>query len=301
MKKLLAILLLMVFVCPSAFAGEPFRVSGEYTGEIRIVGHLYVDDSTEAIPIIFTQEAKDVVISHESGVSLSLKNVFPGDVIFVFSYIPDTMPNLSVSYSFPGEEIVYKRLISQSGRDSSYIIMGDWYTEYAWYTAKRMISLLEEDLYRKYYGFSEELFDYFDRVSAALPREMPNNNYFVSFAPALNAIDSYLELEGIEIRPENMEYLKRRLPSSFIASAVSSEGAIAAAALSVMRASEYVILPDIPFEPGYIVFDNGGDYAIVVSVIAAGEGIAGFEACAVSREALTSISNLDMYLADALN
>ena len=54
-----------------------------------------------------------------------------------------------------------------------------------------------------------------------------------------------------------------------------------------------MILPDIPFEPGFIVFDAGEANTIIVSMSLAGEGVVSFHASIVNREALALLSDMD--------
>ena len=295
MKKFLPLLLIALMTFAPAWAEEAFEVSGNVG---RMIGMLTVDDESQGVPIHFTQEVKNAQIRHDSGAAISLETAKPGDTVLVFCHIPDGMPSITVSYTLPGDEdgTVYVRKISKSSADGSYIIMNDWYTENAWLTAERMLSLLDDGYVYSMIG-ANEVYGYIEEVREILPDEMPEKHYFISVAFLKDMITpELLSEEGFELRPENYEYLLRGLPETLKASFVSRMGMIPTAASSVMRADEYKILPDIPFEPGFIVFDSGEAQVIVVSVSLAGEGIVGFHASAFSREIVTSLEHLDSYI-----
>ncbi len=293
MKKLLAMLLLMAAALSAAAAEAPFILGDPYSGETRNVGWIYVDDSEKAIPILFTEEAENVVVSHASGMSYSLKNVKPGDLIFVFSEIPEGMPNLTVSYSLPEDEkeVVYTRMISRIGVDGSYIIMNDWYTEMAWTTAERLCSIASDDAFLSAYSAPGDVRGIIDDI--VLPESMPENHYFVSTARLNEAVETYLLEEEILMKEENLKYYLRGLPQIIKNMIVAREGALSVAASAILQAGECMILPDIPFEPGFIVFDAGEANTIIVSMSLAGEDIVSFNASVVSREALSLLTDME--------
>ncbi|MBR3928031.1 MAG: hypothetical protein IKJ65_03390 [Clostridia bacterium] len=296
MKKLIALLLLLVFAVTSAVAEEPFDFGESYHGDTQIIGMLYTYESSgEGIPIAFTKEAKNVVISHASGISLSLETVKAGDVVVVYSDIPEGLPNLSVSYSLPEDEegIVHIRMISKSGIDGSYIIMNDWYTEMAWKVAKRLCSIASDEGLLSMYSSSYEILEFNKNIGQLLPESMPENHYFVSTAWFDEVFATYLEREGVQMKPENLQYYLRSLPAMIKSSVVSQEGALSLAASAVLQASECMVLPDIPFEPGFIVFDTGDGRVIVVSISLAGEGIVSFNASTVGRAALEMLTDME--------
>lgn len=293
MKKFLSMLLLMAAAFSVAVAEEPFTLDGSFSGETRNVGWIYSDDSDECIPILFTEEAENVVISHACGMSYSLKKVKPGDLIFVFSEIPEGMPNLTVSYSLPEDEkeVVYTRMISRSGVDGSYIIMNDWYTEMAWTAAERLCSIASDDAFLSAYSASGDVRGMIDDI--VLPESMPENHYFVSTARLNEAVETYLLEEEILMKEENLNYYLRGFPQVIRNMIVAREGALSLAASSILQAGECMILPDIPFEPGFIVFDAGEANTIIVSMSLAGEGVVSFNASVVSREALALLTDME--------
>lgn len=298
MKKIFSLILACMLFALPALGEIAFTVPNAVPDDIKKVGILIVDEEADGIHVVFTRDVKNVVIYHECGASLSLNSAQAGDCVVVYSYIPDTIPNLSVSYSLPEDEneIVYTRMISQSGMDSSYIIMEDWYTTYAWFTAKRMLSLMNDEVYLSSMSLDEQILDYILNVCAALPDEMPENYYFLSTAFLEPIIEQLLKEEGIQMERDNFAYLMRQVPQTLKSMFKSREGVIAVASSSIMQADESLVIPDIPFEPGFVVFDDGGEYVIVVSVVLAGDGIARFQAGVVSRDALTSLIHLDSFL-----
>jgi len=293
MKKLLAMLLLAAFALSSAFAEEPFIVDTSYSGETVIRGWMYPESTDEGVPITFTEEAKNVVIRHSSGMMFSLESVLPGDLIFVGCTIPESLPNLSVSYTLPGDEdaIVHTRMISKSGVDGSYIIMNDWYTEMAWTVAERLCSIASDDAFLSAYSAPGDVRGIIDDI--VLPESMPDNHYFVSTARLNEAVETYLLEEEILMKEENLNYYLRGLPQVIKNMIVAREGALSLAASTILQASECMILPDIPFEPGFIVFDAGEANTIIVSMSLAGEGIVSFNASVVSREALSLLTDME--------
>lgn len=294
MKKLIALLLLLVFAGSSAVAEEPFDFGESYHGDTQIIGMLYTYESSgEGIPIAFTKEAKNVVISHASGISLSLETVKAGDVVVVYSDIPETMPNLSVSYSLPEDEneVVYTRMISRSGVDGSYIIMNDWYTLMAWTVAERLLSIASDDAFLSAYSTPGDVRGIIDDI--VLPESMPENHYFVSTARLNEVFETYLLEEEIQMKEENLKYYLRGLPQVIKNMIVAREGALSLAASAILQAGECMILPDIPFEPGFIVFDSGEGRVIVVSVSLAGEGVVSFHASTVTRDTLETLTNME--------
>lgn len=293
MKKLFAMLVLLILALSSAIAEEPFTVDGSFSGETRCVGWIYADESEEGIPILFTEEAENVVVSHACGMSYSLKNVKPGDLILVFSEIPEGMPNLTVSYSLAEDEkdVVYTRMISRSGIDGSYIIMNDWYTEMAWTVAERLCSIVSDDAFLYAYSASSDVLGVIDDI--VLPESMPENNYFISTARLNEAVEAYLLEEEILMKEENLRYFLRGLPQVIKTSIISREGVLFLAASSILQASECMILPDIPFEPGFVVFDAGEANTIIVSMSLAGEGVVSFNASVINREALSLLTDME--------
>ncbi len=293
MKKFLSMFLLMVFAFSVAVAEEPFIFGDPFSGETRCVGWIYAEATENTIPILFTEEAENVVISHACGMSYSLKNVKTGDVIFVFSEIPEGMPNLSVSYTLPEDEneVVYNRMISRSGVDGSYIAMNDWYTEMAWTVAERLCSIASDDAFLSAYSAPGDVRGIIDDI--VFPESMPENHYFVSTARLNEVFETYLLEEEILMKEENLKYYMRSLPALIKNMIVATEGALSLAASSILQAGECMILPDIPFEPGFIVFDAGEENTIVVSMSLAGEGIVSFNASVVSREALNMLTDME--------
>ncbi len=295
MKKLVALLLLFLFAVSSAVSEEPFILDGSFSGETRNVGWIYADDSEKGIPILFIRDAENVVISHACGMTYALKNVKSGDLIFVFSEIPEGMPNLSVSYSLPEDEneVVYTRMISRSGVDGSYIIMNDWYTLMAWTVAERLCSIASDNAFLSAYSTPGDVRGIIDEI--VLPESMPENHYFVSTARLNEVLETYL-LEENQMKEENLKYYLRGLPQIIKNMIVAREGALTLAASSILQAGECMILPDIPFEPGFIVFDAGEENTIIVSMSLAGEGIVSFNASVISREALNMLTDMDLLM-----
>ncbi len=294
MKRLIACLLAsMLFVSMSAISEQPFTVSDSFSGEIRAVGWLFADEEALGIPILFTGNAQNVVISHAGDMSYSLKNVQAGDLVWVFAEIPEGAPNLSVSYSLPEDEneTVYTRMISRSGADGSFIIMNDWYTEMAWTVAERLLSVASDEAFLSAYSISGDIRGIIDGY--VLPETMPENHYFVSTACLNEVFEKYLLEEEILMKEENLNYYLRGLPQVIRNMIVAREGALSLAASTILQASECMILPDIPFEPGFIVFDAGEANTIIVSMSLAGEGVVSFNASIVNREALALLSDLD--------
>lgn len=289
-------LVLLILALSSAIAEDPFTLGGSFSGATRNVGWIYADDSDESIPILFTEEAENVVIRHACGMSYSLKKVKPGDLIFVFSEIPEGMPNLTVSYSLAEDdkEIVYTRMISRSGIDGSFIIMNDWYTEMAWTVAERLCSIASDDALLNAYSTSSDIRGIIDGY--VLPETMPENHYFVSTASLDEAIEKHLREEEILMKEENLKYYLRGLPQVIKNMIVAREGALSLAASTILQASECMILPDIPFEPGFIVFDADEANTIIVSMSLAGEGVVSFNASVVNREALALLTDMEMLM-----
>lgn len=296
MKKLLAIFLAALLACASANAQEPIAVSGENSDTHKTVGILLVEDGADGFYIQFHEPCINVVVSHTSGVSLSRKAVSAGEAILVYSYIPDTLPNLSVSYSLPGDETgaVYTHMISQSGKDSSYILVTDWYTENAWLAAMRLSGIMADDALLRTYTQDEEILGIIEKIRSSSPSEMPRYSYFISLTGLEKVVASMADAG--EMHEENRKYLMRSMPSVILNGYIAAEGMLAAAVNGILKAEECMILPDIPFEPGFIVFDDGLDYAFVVSVTLAGEGIVRFQANAVSRNTLSRLSEMEAYL-----
>ncbi|MBQ1256295.1 MAG: hypothetical protein IIX93_03335, partial [Clostridia bacterium] len=240
--------------------------------------------------------AKNVVINYAGDMSYTFKNVQAGDLIAVDAEIPEGMPNLTVSYSLAEDdkEIVYTRMISRSGIDGSFIIMNDWYTEMAWTVAERLCSIASDDAFLSAYSASGDVRGIID--SYVLPETMPENHYFVSTASLDEAIEKYLREEEILMKEENLKYYLRGLPQVIKNMIVAREGALSLAASTILQASECMILPDIPFEPGFIVFDADEANTIIVSMSLAGEGVVSFNASVVNREALALLTDMEMLM-----
>ena len=145
-------------------------------------------------------------------------------------------------------------------------------------------------------SMDEKILDHIGNVCAALPNEMPENYYFLSVAFLEPVMEQLLKEEGIQMDRDNFAYLMRQVPQMLKTMFQSREGMIAVASSSIMQADESLVIPDIPFEPGLVVFDDGGEYVIVVTVELAGDGIARFQAGVVSRDVLTSLIHLDSFL-----
>ena len=126
-----------------------------------------------------------------------------------------------------------------------------------------------------------------------LPESMPENHYFVSTARLNEAVETYLLEEEILMKEENLKYYLRGLPQIIKNMIVAREGALSVAASAILQAGECMILPDIPFEPGFIVFDAGEANTIIVSMSLAGEDIVSFNASVVSREALSLLTDME--------
>lgn len=300
MKKLIACLLaLMLFAFASAVSEQPFTVGDSITfeeilsDEYRLVGVHIAEKDADSIIIVFTGNAKNVVINYAGDMSYTLKNVQAGDLIIVGAEISEGMPNLTVSYSLPEDEkeVVYTRMISRSGVDGSYIIMNDWYTEMAWTAAERLCSIASDDAFLSAYDAPGDVRGIIDDI--VLPESMPENHYFVSTARLNEAVETYLLEEEILMKEENLNYYLRGLPQVIKNMIVAREGALSLAASSILQAGECMILPDIPFEPGFVVFDAGEANTIIVSMSLAGEGIVSFNASVVSREALSLLTDME--------
>ena len=303
MKKLITCLLaLMLFAFASAVSEQPFTVGDSISleeilsDEYRLVGMHIAEQDADSIIIVFTGNAKNVVINYAGDMSYTLKNVQAGDLIAVGAEIPEGMPNLTVSYSLAEDdkEIVYTRMISRSGIDGSFIIMNDWYTEMAWTVAERLCSIASDDAFLSAYSASGDIRGIID--GHVLPETMPENHYFVSTASLDEAIEKHLREEEILMKEENLKYYLRGLPQVIKNMIVAREGALSLAASTILQASECMILPDIPFEPGFIVFDADEANTIIVSMSLAGEGVVSFNASVVNREALALLTDMEMLM-----
>lgn len=166
-----------------------------------------------------------------------------------------------------------------------------WYIQNAWKMVETLSRLADDEGYIAMYGV-EYFGDIINEMRSCIPSEMPPEPYFISVSGMNESLLGMFNEDYLNIEPENLRMILRGLPNLIRTMLVAQEGANAVAASSILQAGEGFILPDVPFEPGFIVFDGGQKYVAVVTVSAAGEGVVSFTAGLISRDSLKKIHEI---------
>lgn len=286
--------LLVAFMMISCFAGaeNAFVVPNAMPDNANTVGALYVDAGADAIPIIFQNELQNVAVSHTSGASLTLKTVRPGDAILVYSYIPDTIPNLSVSYSYPDDTRVYTKMISQSGCDASYLILDTPEAEMAWQTVLTMKEIISDKAYLEAMSASPEVMGLIVNAAKSIPDEMPDNYYYIDIGMVQKALFETEEFNLSVMNDAAREWILKSIPTMLITSLNARLGVTWVAAGSMMATEDVTYTPEMNIASGLIVFDTGAQILPVAAVSMPKEDITSIFVTCIMRDILGDLDEM---------
>lgn len=275
MKPICFILALLFMFSGVALSEDFVSFVDSYPSE-RIVLRVAVDDEADEIIVRFNTDADNVrilVCPAFSGESLySLAHVSAGDAVSVRIYIPDTMPNLCLSYTPKGGER-QSVWISESGMDGSLLFiegdrlyLTDWVNNVARGLAAEVLASLNDAEYMR-----STVGDYtLDEIKKSVGSVSPVSEYAEA---EILFIDDLLSMPEAAILGEAVpERAQTRIPS-LIQMALMSKGGVNFLTAANITVSESYLSEPAGFADCLATFTGEGDSCVSVAFERVAEGI----------------------------
>ncbi len=266
----------LVFLFSGAALSEDHVSFVDLSDAERVVCHVTVDDSADDITVRFNVNAENVKISVCPAFSeervYTQARVSAGDAVSVRVYIPDAMPNLSLSYTPEGGERT-SVWISQSGEDGSLIFIdadradtAEWLESAARELANEVLANAKDTEYLRQVLGDARLGDIMASVANVAPVD-ENSEAVVLFTD-----DPAFMLNALQI-PESAAERVRTRPASIAQTMLVSAGGADFTTAANATASEKCFSEPTGFSECLAYFTGEGDACVLVSFERAGDGI----------------------------